>query len=168
MRESSRSFNFATTEPALLRPTEEEKKLRGDIKITGCSTTTASIIADVSVTSVDSQGNNRVSLTKLGSAARREKEKHGKYFDRVAQEYKSFVPLVLENHGAFGTHFLKFLDSMRLTAVANQRVSQEESKKQFAAIWIQKIAICQRRWVARAAFLSFTKFRPMAEHLVNC
>ena len=122
----------------MIRTEAGEAALRGDIKITGCVGIPNTIIADVTVTSIESESNRRAAQTKLGAARRKEEEKRGKYKDRTARENKQFFPLVMENTGAFGPKLQELLDALRQTAIKNEVVVEHDSYVGFAQPWMQK------------------------------
>ena len=155
----------ASSEPMFIRTDAGEAALRGDIKITGCVGIPNTIIADVTVTSIESENNRRAAQTKLGAARRKEEEKRGKYKDRTARENKQFFPLVMENTGAFGPKFLELLDALRQTAIMNEVVIEHDSYVDFAQPWMQKIAIAQRKWIAKGIKETLSSYKPNAGHL---
>ena len=127
----------------MIRTEAGEAALRGDIKITGCVGIPNTIIADVTVTSIESESNRRAAQTKLGAARRKEEEeKRGKYKDRTARENKQFFPLVIffgdGEHWCIWPKLQELLDALRQTAIKNEVVVEHDSYVGFAQPWMQK------------------------------
>ena len=127
------------TEPHLVTRAGEEH-LRGDLEMSELSSYTNSIISDNSMVNAQQDQYKTVSQQYFGVTNAREQEKVSKYDTRVKREGKIFIPLIHDNFGALGQQALQFVQTCRLTAVANQRIPSRTSHYYFSVPWIQRLS----------------------------